>query len=125
MWGAIQMKRRVLLGAALLMVCCGGESTETEVVEAEDAVVVEIDTATEAVDPLMIPEQSLPSCLGADSKDTYPESYEEFCMEFVTQELLDTGNKCFYATDQKDFGCFCKICALQGAEINCISELCK
>ena len=125
MLGAIRMKHGILLATCLLMLCCGGEETEEELI-VEDAQVLEDSTeVTSVIDPLMIPEQSLPSCLGSDGAETYPKSYEEFCLEFVSQELLDTGNKCFYAPDQKDFGCFCKICALKGAEIKCISELCK
>ena len=126
MLGVIQVSRWILLGLFMMVLGCGGEESEDASVQSTDAEVVE-DAAEEgsAIDPLMIPEQSLPSCLGSDGADTYPESYETFCLEFVTQELLDTGNKCFYVPDQKEFGCFCKICALKGAEIKCISELCK
>ena len=125
MLGATEMKVGVLLMAGLLLVSCGGEDTEADVLLADIQEVEEADVEPAYVDPLMIPAQILPSCPGADNKDTYPESYEEFCLEFVTQELLDTGNKCFYAVSQKEFGCFCKVCALQGAEINCISEQCN
>lgn len=126
MLGAIQVNRSILFGLCLLMLGCGGEETTEESVVAPDAELLDDTEQVEAsIDPLMIPEQSLPSCLGSDGAETYPESYGEFCLEFITQELLDTGNTCFYAPDQKDFGCFCKICALKGAEIKCISELCK
>lgn len=74
---------------------------------------------------LAAPELSLKSCPGYQTKDTYPESYKEFCAEFVTPALLETGNGCFYVADPGTLGCYCKICALQGIELNCVNELCN
>ena len=114
--------------------CVGCGSSETEVICYDsdggastcfNDAGIEEDGAENLGSILAAPELSLESCPGYQTKDTYPESYKEFCAEFVTPALLETGNGCFYVTDPGALGGYCKICALQGIELNCVNELCN
>ena len=75
--------------------------------------------------PGVVPEQSSVSCPGYKSHDNFPEAYEEFCQQMVTQDLLATGDTCFFAPAPEEAGCFCKICALKGPTVQCVSEECN
>ena len=113
-----------IISVLLLVLGCGGEEGTTEPVDAfvEEDLFQDVEAPGEIALP---PEKSLKSCPGYKKNDSWPESYQEFCQEFLTPELLETGNGCFYVPDTGTAGCFCKICALQGVEINCVKELCN
>ena len=76
-------------------------------------------------EPVVVPEQSIPSCPGYKAHDNFPAEYEEFCQQMVTQDLLATGDKCFFVPNLGEAGCFCSLCALKGSQVKCVSEECN
>ncbi|NUN12622.1 MAG: hypothetical protein HUU55_03185 [Myxococcales bacterium] len=65
-------------------------------------------------------------CPGYKEKNTYPESYQEFCKEFITDDKIALGQTCFEVPDNPDLeGCYCKICAIYGIEERCVFEVCN
>ena len=124
----------------LLLLCaihCGGESADSSpnTGDSYSSTLEEnlcLDGGTECLgsgpngeDQDSIFEGSLESCPGYKANDNFPASYVEFCENAVSPELLATGDTCFLVLEPENAGCFCKICALKGAVIQCVSEQCK
>ena len=119
----------------LVLVCglnfhCGGEDSST----ADDDLLSE-DAGSEGCpdggtncleveEAIPVPESTVESCPGYSEKPNFPESYQTFCEQMVTQELIDSGDKCFFAPEVVDSGCYCKICAIKGIALRCVHEVC-
>lgn len=113
-----------------LMLQCGGEDSSGEQEAPQSADAGALDCADGSVDcgkeggESLVPESVVESCPGYSEKPNFPESYKTFCEEMVTQELIDSGNKCFFAPEVVESGCFCKICAIKGVSLRCVHEVC-
>jgi len=121
----------------LCSIHCGGESPDsssnaadsfsslTEDNACTDEGIACDDGGPNGEDQESIFEGSLASCPGYKANDNFPASYAAFCENSVSPELLATGDTCFLVSEPESAGCFCKICALKGAIIQCVSEQCK
>ena len=136
----LMVARKPYFGMLLCMIfsmsCDSGSSVDDEEIE-PDAVVQTVDEACSPGDaeceqpsvvveePVVVPEQSSAACPGYKAHDNFPAEYEDFCQQMVTQDLLATGDTCFFAPAPEEAGCFCKICAKKGPTVQCVSEECN